>query len=74
MAEYLLQLTKNEITLNIDPLVISYLKLNEPKRKAYHIYVAGLTYSIYSDSIESQMYQQRKLMKLRSIDLLTKSH
>ena len=50
MADYLMHLTDPESSCKLDDLVIQYLQLEDPVKKAYHLFIAGLTYSIYSDS------------------------
>jgi hypothetical protein len=57
----------------LEPAVREFLRLDEPKKRAYHLYVAGLTYSIYSDSQECAAYAKRKIFKHKAAELLQRS-
>ena len=63
MADYLMHLTDPESSCKLDDLVIQFLQLEDPVKKAYHLFIAGLTYSIYSDSEDCTQYTKRKMMK-----------
>ncbi|CDW77388.1 glutamine amidotransferase [Stylonychia lemnae] len=72
IADYLLY-TLYETYGQMDKSVRDFLRLEDPMRRAYFYYIAGLTYSIYSDSNECQLYAKRKLMKQKSLELLKTS-
>lgn len=53
--------------------VAQYLQLDDPKKRAYNLYIAGLTYQIYSGSEECSQYSKRKVIKDLAIKYLEKA-
>lgn len=60
----------NKESQKLDKSVKLFIQLDDETKKAYHLFIAGLTYSIYSDSDCCALYAKKKMMKLKAIDYL----
>jgi hypothetical protein len=64
-----------ETHVALDDQVCEYLRLDEPRKRAFHLYLAGLTHLIYAEASNGAwLYSKVKLFKRRAEDLLIEAH
>eukprot|EP00350_Pseudokeronopsis_sp_OXSARD2_P001935 CAMPEP_0170552452 /NCGR_PEP_ID=MMETSP0211-20121228/10336_1 /TAXON_ID=311385 /ORGANISM="Pseudokeronopsis sp., Strain OXSARD2" /LENGTH=75 /DNA_ID=CAMNT_0010860177 /DNA_START=551 /DNA_END=778 /DNA_ORIENTATION=+ len=65
---------REQISDLMDTKVFNYLELNDPKKKAYKLFIVGVAYSIYSESDQCRLYARRKQVKRQALDHLKASY